>query len=351
VTLTVSVAATARTLARPAQNARAQWTERAGIILTLESEDGVRGRGEAAPLPGFSPDSLHECEQALLGLDASGICPRLAPGQDLIGELGRESARIPETLPAARAALEAALLDLWARAAGVPAWALLLPGSAAPRTRSVAALLMGEPETALAQALAARDRGIESFKFKIGRPNALQRELCAVQELRAALGHSARLRLDGNQALSLAEAKQYLPRFAECDLEFIEEPCPPHAFAELRELGLPCALDESLAAGAQPMRGDRAVILKPTLLGGVSRCFALAEAARAVGAQVILSHAFEGPLGLALSAALALSIGSETSAHGLDLQGARSECLSLPGIEGANIRAWSEPGLGCGTQA
>jgi L-Ala-D/L-Glu epimerase len=346
VTLTVSVVSTARILPRPAQNARVEWSDRASCIITLESDSGVRGRGEAAPLPGFSPDGLQACQQALSGLDLSGIADHLESDRDLIGELGRASVRLPQNQPAARAALEGALLDLWARAAGVPAWALLCPAVRAPRARAVAALLMGEPEQALEQALVARARGITTFKFKIGRPGRLDRELAAVQQLRAELGPLARLRLDANQSLTLAQAKQYLPRFAACDLEFVEEPCAPHELLQLSELGLPCVLDESLAAGVRPRQGDRAVILKPTLLGGVSSCFALARAARAVGAQVVLSHAFEGPLGLGLSAALALSIGSETFAHGLDLDGARLDHLSLPFFSTASIQAWSEPEFG-----
>ena len=350
-TLSVSVVSTARTLSRPAHNARAHWSERSSCIVTLQGESGVRGQGEAAPLPGFSPDSLPACEAALSALDLHGVPERLAPGQDLIGALGQSSARLPQNLPAARAALEGALLDLWARAAGVPAWALLLPATPAPPTRAVAALLSGDPEQALTQALAARARGIGTFKFKIGRAGALSRELSAVQALRARLGPRVRLRLDANQSLSAAEARQYLPRFAACELEFIEEPCAPHELFALRELGLPLALDESLAAGARPERGDRALILKPTLVGGVSGCVALAQAAHAVGAQVILSHAFEGPLGLGLSAALALSIGSQTLAHGLDLEGARLDQQSLPCYSENAIKPWSEAGFGIREQA
>lgn len=350
-TLTVSVVSTARTLSRPARNARAQWSARESCIITLESDSGVHGRGEAAPLPGFSVDSREDCESALRALDLEGMAEQLEPGQDLIGELGRASLRLPPHLPAARAALESALLELWARAAGVPAWRLLLPGTALPKSRAVACLLSGEPEQALTQALAARERGITSFKFKIGRPGALERELAAVQTLRVELGPSCRLRLDANQALSVADARQYLPRFAACELEFIEEPCAPRDLTELRELRLPYALDESLAAGARPRPNDAAVILKPTLVGGVSVCFALAQAAQVVGAQVVLSHAFEGPLGLALSAALALSIGSETTAHGLDLEGARLEHLNLPFFSGSDISYWNEPGFGLSEQS
>ena len=348
-TLTVSVVSTARTLPRPAQNARATWSQRASCIISLEDENGLRGQGEAAPLPGFSPDGVQDCEQALRALDVSGIPHRVEPKQDLIGELGRASVRIPPQLPAARAALEAALLDLWSRGAALPAWQMLASGlseAAKPGSRAVAALLSGEPEQALTQAMAARARGVTSFKFKIGRPGALQRELAAVQALRAELGPLARLRLDANQALSVADAREFLPRFAACDLEFIEEPCAPAELAQLADLALPWALDESLALGARPRVGDRALIVKPTLQGGVTGSVALADAARAVGAELILSHAFEGPLGLALSAALALSIGSESLAHGLDAAGAQHDAATLPWYSGAWLRAWPEPGFG-----
>jgi o-succinylbenzoate synthase len=346
VTLTVSVTSSARVLPRPARNALAQWSHRASCILTLESDTGVRGQGEAAPLPDFSPDTLQGCEQALSTLDVREIPDRLEPNHDLIGELRRASARIPPNLPAARAAFEAALLDLWARGAALPAWSLLVPAGTTPTSRAVAALLSGDPEHAVAHALAAHARGLATFKFKIGRPGALPQELAALKSLRAKLGPLVRLRLDANQALSVAQATEYLPRFAALELEFIEEPCAPQDLAQLSMLGLPLARDESLAMGAWPQTGDRAVILKPSLLGGVSACFALAEAARAIGAHVILSHAFEGALGLGLSAALALSIGSETLAHGLDLEGAQLEQLRLPYYCEAAIHPWSAPGFG-----
>lgn len=345
-TLSVSVVSTARTLSRPAQNARRQWAERASCIITLQGDDGHAGRGEAAPLPGFSPDNVADCERALKALDLRGIAERLEPNQDLIGELGRASARIPQNLPAARTALESALLDRWARAASVPAWALLATSTSPPSARSLSALLMGEPEEAWPQAQAARGRGLTTFKFKIGRAGALERELAAVRQLRAELGPLPRLRLDANQSLSPSDARLYLPSFAACQLEFIEEPCAPLDWPVLRDLGLPLARDESLASGARPAPGDRAAILKPTLIGGISGCFALAEAARAVSVPVVFSHSFEGPLGLALCAALALTLGSESHAHGLDLEGARLDLLSLPFFSGSELRAWSEPGFG-----
>jgi o-succinylbenzoate synthase len=351
VTVTLSLAGSERALSRSALNARQAWSTRVACIVNLQG-DYSTGRGEAAPLPGFSPDTLQDCQAALAAFDATRLPAWLEPGQSVLGELSRASSRLPARLPAARAALEGALLELWSRAAGKPAWALLRDASASPPSpRAVAALLMGDADEALAQALRAQARGIATFKLKVGRPGQLERELALVRELRAELGAEAKLRLDANQSFSASEARDCLVRFAEQNLELVEEPCTLAELSLLTEIAVPLAFDESLLQLSpevveQQARGVYALVLKPTLLGGVSACYAWANAATRVGAQVILSHAFEGPLGLGLSAALALSIGSDTSAHGLDLEGARLEDLNLPFFSGSHVQPWSEAGFG-----
>ena len=348
--LRLSLTGRQRALTGPARNARQGWTEREACIVTLTSDAGIRGRGEASPLPGFSPDRLDDGVAALAELNVQQWPDSLAAGQSALVELGRISARLPAQLPAARAALECALLDLWAQSAGRPAWALLTD-ALSPRPRRLAALLMGDPEQALPQARAAYARGIRSFKFKIGRAGALDRELAAVVALRRELGPEVRLRLDANQSLELSQARAYLPRFAEQDIEYIEEPCAPAESAVLGELALGLAWDESLTQGELPAGPARALILKPSLLGGVSACATWAERGARLGAALVVSHAFEGPLGLALSAVVALCWGSEQLAHGLDLHGARLTPGAVPYLSGAELAPWVEPGLGISEQA
>lgn len=345
-TLRASLSSTQRAFARPASNAQQLWTERQSCILTLQGDDRLRGRGEAAPLPGFSADRLEDCAAALGALELANIPERLENGRDPLLELTNASARLPVALPAARAALEGALLDLWSRAARRPAWALLASSETAPGPRALAALLMGEPEQAVEQALRAQDLGFRSFKLKIGRAGARERELSAVAQLRRRLAPNATLRLDANRSLSVDEARAELPRFAIHDLEYIEEPCAPDDVAQLADLALPIAWDESLAERPLPTHPLRALVLKPTLLGGISACAAWATRATDIGAGVIISHAFEGPLGLALNATIALRWGTENVAQGLALDGARLAPSALSCISGPRLVPWSEPGLG-----
>lgn len=343
-----------RALPRLAQNAHRRWLTRESALITLESDRGQRGCGEAAPLPGFSRDQLADCQHALAALKVSDLPECLERGQALLPALSLASSRLPAHLPAARAALEAALLDLWARARGVPAWALLRGDESRPAKRQLAALLDGEGEQAWTRARAAHADGLTAFKLKVGRAEAIEQELSLVARLRAEFGAELELRLDANRAWSAEQARSNLARFAAHRPEFVEEPCPLLELGALGPSPIPLALDESLlelAPGRAALcglveQGVRTLVLKPTLLGGISACCAWAEAAQTAGAEVILSHTFEGPLGLALGAALALSVGSETSAHGLELHGAGLELPELPYFSAAELHPWSEPGFG-----
>jgi o-succinylbenzoate synthase len=236
----------------------------------------------------------------------------------------------------------------------VPAWALLRGAESPPAARRLAALLPTDGEQAWIRARAAHADGLTAFKLKVGRHAALEQELALLERLRSELGEQVDLRLDANQAWTLAQARLNLPRFAQHRPELIEEPCPPAELGALAPSPIRLALDESLLA----LPADRAalrglveqgvsvLVLKPTLLGGISTCCAWAEAARACGVEVILSHTFEGPLGLALCAALALAVGSETAAHGLELHGAGLALGQLPYFSACELQPWSEPGFG-----
>ncbi|HEY4157472.1 MAG TPA: hypothetical protein VGM29_05220, partial [Polyangiaceae bacterium] len=118
------------------------------------------------------------------------------------------------------------------------------------------------------------------------------------------------------------------------------------------DLALPLALDESLC-GLSPTQAEalwdhtpnlRAIVLKPMLLG-VCACLDLAQRATLRGLAIVLSHTFDDRVALALSAALALAVGSPNVAHGLDLAGARFAGPPPLGFGRATLEPWDEPGL------
>ena len=309
-------------LAHPASNARARWTERGGVLLVLACEQGHRGQGEASPLPGFSPDTADAAWRALAGLAGRAfpceldLCLPVAPQ---VAAILREHAPAE---PSVRFALETALFDLAGQRLGLPV-SVLLAGSWPTRAVPLAALLDGEePEALVAGARAARLAGFPAVKVKVARPWRFEAELEALERVRLELGSHVALRLDANGAWSRAEAPVRLAALARFQPEFVEQPVPADQLPGWRDAPVPLAADETLALaeGFDRLRaegGAQVAVLKPTVLGGLLRCRALAAEAQAAGMQVVISHALEGPVALAAAAELALSLETAPLACGL----------------------------------
>jgi O-succinylbenzoate synthase len=172
-------------------------------------------------------------------------------------------------------------------------------------------------------------RGARHLKFKAtGR--APEVETSRLIEVRRACDAPLRLRLDLNGSLDVAAARDALACYERAELELVEEPTHGAGLLDLGECAVPWFADESLQQA--DLRGAligqsaaSGVVLKPTLLGGVTRCLALASLAAQHGKRSIVTHAFEGPVALAACAELALALEEGTAeAAGLDLHGALS---------------------------
>jgi L-alanine-DL-glutamate epimerase-like enolase superfamily enzyme len=250
--------------------------------------------------------------------------------------------------PAARAALEAALLDLWSRQAGVPAWSLLA-GDAAPSNVPLAAWLPDGADAALEAARTAHGHGLRAFKVKLDGRRGLESGIATLRALRSAFGPEVALRADANQSATLDGLEPHLPALRELELEWLEEPTPERL---PKSLGVPIALDESLAATPGfPELAEQtdvaALVLKPTALGGFGRALGLAEHARAHRRKCVASHALEGPVGFMAAATLALAL-PEGPAHGLGAYGRLAAGAPPPALpEGReHLVRWEEPGFG-----
>lgn len=318
------VAATVRAaggqLPRAVANARTEWQERQGLLLDLTDEDGVRGLGEASPLPGYSPDTLAACRAGLEAL-AGALPLALDLASPPAAQLQACLEPIPAELPAARMALETALLDLAGKRLGTSVAALLggPPGASVP----LAALLpdgeLGGQITNLERGLTA---GLRTFKLKVGRPGRFAKELETIRALRCACPGEWSLRLDVNGAWGLDEARDHLAVLAGEHVELVEQPVAPELLFELTGSPVPLAADETVRLPRAVERlaasgACRAVVLKPMVLGGLLRCLDLARRARDAGMGVIVTHLFDGPVALAAACELALALDPPPLACGL----------------------------------
>ncbi|MFO0690157.1 MAG: o-succinylbenzoate synthase [Myxococcota bacterium] len=332
-------------LVAPLATAHGPIAERVGLLVTLEDEDGRVGLGEATPLPDFGGEDLAACRAALATalpalVDGAArsfdeALARVAPSfLPLPASHPTASPDAPCARPVARAALEAALASLAAQRAGVSLAAWIreragLPGPPAAEVRIQALVPGSTPESVAAAARRALAEGFTVFKLKVG-SEPLEHDLARVAALRAAIGPTARIRLDANEAWTRAEAEQALARLAPFGIELVEQPVARtdlDALAALDRAGaIPIAADEALLGdgleACLARRAARIFVVKSAVLGGIGPTIALAARARAAGIRLVHSNLIEGRVGretaTAIAAALALpGPEGEVEVHGL----------------------------------
>lgn len=342
--------------ARPMRTAQGDFTERASVLLELRDADGVAGYGEAAPWPGFGTESVDAAEASLRAAE------RMLAGASLqSGDWPAEFEHHFAGRPAARAALQGALLDLEARRAGRPLSvhlaALAGPTYGAPLSRvPVSALLTAhDPDALFSEAEIARAAGYRAVKIKLG-SGLVASDVASLRAVRDGVGPSVRLRGDANGAWSVRDALAALEAFAPFDVEYIEQPVAAHDIDGLAELrrraAVKVAADESVASEDGMLRllaagAADVVVLKPATLGGAGRALALASRARQAGMRVVFTHAFESAVGARHVLHCAAAWGDAEGVHGLATGGLfETDVAEPPGSQGGYVAVPAGAGLG-----
>ena len=351
--------------------------ERVGFELVLVDDAGRIGLGEVAPLAGFGSEALADAEVALAAARCSLESDRPPAPRELdeVGPLLAALGLDRDRTPVAYAGLELCLLDHLACRAGRPLADLLAdwPGNgdaarptggragSCKREVPVNSVVSGtDPHQAAAAAGAARAQGFRTLKVKVGdlEPREAVRRIA---EIRRIVGPEVLLRVDAARAWPPAEARRALADLAALDVEYVEEPAADLDLL-LDALGhrpgealAPIAADESACPSARAWRclasrvRPSVFVLKPLLFGGLLEARSFALAALAAGARVVVTSAFEGPVGLAAAVHLAASLPGAPVACGLAT--AHLSCAGefLPAWlapSGGTLTLGDEPGLG-----
>lgn len=322
------------------------FSVRQGWLLRLESDDGRHGYGDCAPLPMTGTESLAEAENALRVQSRRIVGMRV---EEALAALGGPAAA---GAPAARCAVECALLDLLAQALHLPLHRYLAAGTAG-EVRVNAAL--GNPlQTGDDTILTACAQGFDVLKFKVATapPDG---ELARLHEIAALLPPGTSLRLDANRAWRGDDAARFVDRCAALPVDMLEEPLAdprPAALGRLQaRCAFPLALDESVPGrisvdtllAAPPVRR---LVLKPPRLGGLLPALALARRARAAGLECVVTGSVDSACGVMAAAHLAAALGNGL-AHGLATSAWLAEDLgAAPETGGGWMKLADTPGLG-----
>ena len=305
--------------------------ERNNVLVYLD--DGV---GEAAAVPYY--DETQE-----------GIIEYLKSVPDLGDDpfdMDAVLAKRPAGSRAARSAIDQALHDLWGKKLGQPLYKLfgLNPGDLPLTSFTIG---MDTPELMAQQA---KESGYPILKIKLGSDNDEAR----VKAIREAT--NANLRVDANAGWSRKQALDMIPRLAEYDLEFIEQPLAVddvEGFFWLKErlnalrVNALIFADETAKTShdvAKLAGAVDGVVVKTMKSEGIREALRMVHTAKAHDMQIMLSCMVESSVGVTAAAHLAplcdyadldgpLLIKNDPY-HGLKYDGAR---MSLPVEAGIGV--------------
>jgi muconate cycloisomerase len=249
------------------------------LLVRVVDDTGREGWGEASVAPTMTGDLLPGMVAAVVRFIGPALCAAPVAGP---AEAGMRIARAIRGNSGAKAAAEIAMLDLFARARGMPLAALL---GGAQRDRAPAIFMLGEGQGA------AEAAGASHVKAKVGMATPAE-DAAILAALRAALGPGVHLSADANMAWTVAQALEFAARLAPGVLDYLEQPVAdddlPGMAMVAAALPCPVCFDEGLH-GARDIeahaaaRAAQGVGLKAIKLGGLQATLAADALARRMG--------------------------------------------------------------------
>jgi L-alanine-DL-glutamate epimerase-like enolase superfamily enzyme len=317
-------------------------------IVVAESDDGLVGVGEMAPLGAFYAPAFAAGTRA-------GVAD-LAPL--LLGADPREPRRIRRELdhamlgqPHVKSALDMALYDLAARAAGVSLCTYLggRYGTSVALYRSVS---QDTPEAMARNAAAYVAAGYRRIQVKVGgEPSA---DVERVHAVRAAVPADVVLVCDANGAWTTGQARAFLRATGALEIT-LEQPCM--SYDDCRSVRAQCPhplfLDECIDSLPALLAAHRdgvadGVTIKIARVGGVGPAALLRDVAVDVGLPVTVEDTGGSDIDTAAIAHLSLSTPEELRIHTVDFNAwvTVGNATGVPAAEAGRLRAPDGPGLG-----
>ncbi len=320
------------------------------FFVRITTDQDVGGIGSAAPAEDVTGESPEACQTALsmrrLGW-LGGRDPRH------LDELSRELEQSHRSTPAARAAVDIALYDLFARIEGVPLVDLF--GRCHDALPTSVTIGISSVEETIAEAEEHLGHGFRCLKVKTG--HSFEEDVERLSTLRERVGPDVAIRIDANQGCTLEEARSLGILAGDLHLELIEQPLPAASISELRSLPPSVrrivAADESLHGeeDARILADDPPACgifnIKLMKCGGIRPALAIGDIAQSAGIDLMWGCNDESVVSIA--AALHAAYACPNTRY-LDLDGsfdlARDPASGGFVVEDGCLRLLAKPGLG-----
>ena len=272
---------------RPLQTSRNTYSHRKGAWLNLKWEN-FSGWGEAAPLIGFSEETLKEVHYSLESFHQA------IDGENIEKEeyISLAEVHTPRS-PSARFAIESALYDLLAQEEEKP-MAIYL------NSHSHAEIVVNG-----ITGIHMPGDGFKVMKVKVGFRNLFD-EIEQMVMLTKSFGEDIIFRLDANGGFDLPQAIRFCKEMEAFNIDYIEQPLLPTELVDLAELRyhtqIPIAVDESLTdlESAEKILEEQAAavfIIKPMISGGFTECKKIIDLAKKEEIRTVVTSSLETEIG------------------------------------------------------
>ncbi|WP_432936840.1 muconate/chloromuconate family cycloisomerase [Kribbella sp. CA-253562] len=342
-------------LRRPHRFARAVMDAQPVLYVFVRTAGGITGVGEGVVPAGpwWGGESVETMQLVVERYMAPVLLGRR------VDDLHRVMRDVGDVIAAnlfAKAAVEVAMHDAWARCLGVPVHTLL--GGPARTSIPVTWALGTEPaQVVVEEALGKLDAGLHhTFKLKMGAQDPAA-DVARIRTVAEKLAGVAGVRVDLNARWDRLTSLIHLPRLAEAGVEMVEQPVPGAEIEALAEISaalpIPVMADESLRTPSDAVRLARLraadiFAVKTTKCGGLRASLDIAAIGAAAGLPTYAATSIESPVGTAASLHFACAAPGAT--WGSELFGPllmAEEMLTTPlHYAGGHLHLPSGPGLG-----
>ena len=288
-------------------------SEARNVRIEVALENGQIGLGASAPVgyvTGESVesvlDALHAVMPELIGLSAERLSLLLARVNTALADA-----------PAARAGLEMALYDVWAKERTLPLWQHF--GGALDRVTTDVTIPIVDPPAASILAAAAWADGFQTLKIKVGDPLGPDADLARVEAVIRAVPR-IRLRIDANQAFTPDAAVVFAAALEKTGaaIDLLEQPVDKGDTSGLKyvrdHISFPVFADESARSVAEVLAllqaGAVDGINVKLMKSGITEALQIIALTKAFGKKLMLGCMLETGVGIAAAAQIAAGTGA-----------------------------------------
>lgn len=292
------------------------------IVVSLQTDGNLEGWGEVCPIPHYLPayadgvvPALKEMAPVILGADPVGPEALMARLEAFLAGHAY-----------AKSAVDTALWDLTAKAAGLPLYALLggKQSNMLPLYHSITCIAS---EDMVRIARTAYQAGIRQFQVKLGADDDWQQDVERLRAVREAVGPGPLVYGDWNCGATQLDATRVGRAVRDLDI-MLEQPCA--TLAECvnvkRACGLPMKIDENAHDMASLLEAHRlgcmdAVALKLSKFGGLSAMRRARDLCLHLGARMCIEDTWGSDITTATALHLAAATPGKAVLNVCDLSG------------------------------